>query len=408
MGKHKFFYIITIWFLISQIFPPYHLIIRMGGALTIALFVGISLVLFPQLLSRKTIIALLILGIMNTVYFLIGNAFFEEFGDVIVPFLCMMSSLIIFEYATSYDTDGRYTKMVIVTSLLLNVVMALMTIPQLQLNPNLLRSEGLLLGDASQESTIHAFHTSYQTIHGLPFLIAPLFFLCKKSFRINKFVFISSLVTIITFIVLLLMANAATSMLMTVFMAVLGILFSFEQFTTKNTIKVILVGLMGLILTTRAIMVPILDFVSEKMVSTGASYTRVIELRDAMIYGELDGDLAARQDLYNNSQKLFWESPIIGTSSPELISKHTWIWDRLALYGLIFVWPVVLLFYFQIKKSYRLFIHTKVVYIFGVVAYLLMLYLKNEFLMGTWLYAFALLPLLCRCTDMFLENKYSK
>jgi len=137
---------------------------------------------------------------------------------------------------------------------------------------------------------------------------------------------------------------------------------------------------------------------------SGASYYRIEDIKNSIVYGDVDGDLGTRQNLYSSSFDLFLSSPLWGTSSPHFVSRHTWIIDRLAVFGLLFIIPLVLVFVSIFKSVYPTLRHTKVIYICCFSCLVLMLFLKNDFGQGTWLYGFGYLPLLCRYIDYVDDN----
>ena len=405
MLKQKLYLAITIFFLLTQFFPPLGYVLPVGGALDIAVFVGLSLILYPKILLRRSMIALFLYGVIIFFLFLSGNAFFKSFDLVVIPILNMMAALYIFEYATSYDKDFKYTKIVIIVVAVFNALMALLSIPQLLINPNIIRiMDDANVTDAMMGSAKYLLLTKYATLHGLPFLFAPIAFLIRKMVVINKTKALFWIFILAVLFALLVLANSATAFLMAAITMLLGFFIRFEKFTRENVWKMIILAGLGLLLIRPSVIIPVIDVAQSFMPDNGATSIRLEELKDAYMYGESDGDLEIRQNLYNTSQSLFFESPLIGTQRPEQISNHTWIWDRLACLGIFMIIPLAMVFVFHMKKAYGVLCRTKVVYTFGAIALITMLYYKNEFGMGTWLYGFAILPLLCRYIDSLLNT----
>ena len=100
--RHILFKVITLIFLITQLFPPVWLYIPVGGALVLAGYVGLSVVLFPNLLKSKTILFLSIYTLITFFLFVTGNKFFNSINSVVIPFLAVMSSLLIVNYGIKY------------------------------------------------------------------------------------------------------------------------------------------------------------------------------------------------------------------------------------------------------------------------------------------------------------------
>lgn len=396
MFRHRLFYIISIWLVLTQTFPPINLFFPFGEAIKFIAFVVISLVLFQSLLTRRSVAALLVYGLMVFVYYLMGNAFFDTINSVLTVIPVMLSGLLIAEYALKYDKEYKYSKMIIITVLLCNVIMCFLTIPQIMLNPNIVRTSSR---EDYSDLTLFYWIIQYTTVHGLPILFAPLTFFCRRSFHKNKFLFFLLLFVILLLFYVVFKSNAATAFLMSAIMIIVGYLFNNEIINKKLVIRLIAVGLFGLLIMQPFVMEPILNTVQNYMDPSGASYYRIEDIKNSIVYGDVDGDLGTRQDLYSSSFDLFLSSPLWGTSSPQFVSRHTWIIDRLAVFGLLFIIPLVLVFVSIFKSVYPTLRHTKVIYICGFSCLVLMLFLKNDFGQGTWLYGFGYLPLLCRYID---------
>ena len=100
--RHKLFKYITIGFLVTQLFPPVWLYIPVGGALVLAGYVGLSVVLFPNLLKSKIILFLSIYTLLTFLLFLTGNKIFNAINSVVIPCLTVMSTLSIVNYGIKY------------------------------------------------------------------------------------------------------------------------------------------------------------------------------------------------------------------------------------------------------------------------------------------------------------------
>ena len=372
-------------------------------------FAGVSILLFPNLLKKRSFFYLIFYGLLTFIYHLLGNVFFGSIEVVIIPFLSMFVSLYIFEYSLMYDYDYKYTKWVIYLVVGLNVVMALISIPQLRINPNIIRlMDSVNMRNTDFVASNYRLLVTYATLHGLPLLMAPMAFLIRKLFSTNKTICYFWLFSIVVFYVLLAMGNAATAFLIASLSIAISIFFYMEKFTRKNIVKLVFFAILGLFLAKPSVLIPVADFAQSFMPDNGATYSRIEELKVSMIYGEAEGDLEARQELYGNSQALFWESPLIGTQTPEKISRHTWIWDRLACFGIILITPLILLLFIHFKRAYQSLAHTKVTYSISIVLLMILLYYKNDFEIGTWLYAFTALPMLCRYIDYIIDRPKDK
>lgn len=407
MKKQTLAFLLTLLFLIFLTFPPISSLLYIGGAVRLAIYVFGMLVLYPTLILKKSMVAILIFGLTMFIFHVLGNGFFDRIEIVIVPILGMMCGMLICEYAFTYDTKGNFTKMVVITAVVLNVIMALITIPQLHIHHNLIRNYKDIISDEVAYGLIPTYWvTSYSTLHGITCLFAPMVFLCRRFFKKKKMKqFYFWLGAIVVLMLLLLQANAAIPLIMAFLLTGISLLFNFEHFTSDNIKKVYFVGLIALILLNPTILVTLIDTIQKLLPTGGASYIRFEEMKDVIVYGEADGDLKTRIEHYRQSLALFFESPLWGTAHPELISQHTWFLDRLACFGVLFAWPMFYLFATHIKRVYRSLNHAQVTFFFGAFGYLLLLLLKNDFGIGTWLYAFGILPVMCRYIDIAIDEQ---
>jgi hypothetical protein len=377
------------------------------GIIQVAFYVLLAILFFPSLLTKKTIISLILFAGVNFFFYLRGNEFYSGINTVIVPFLVMLSGLLISEYAIKYDKDYKFTKLVFTTVIAANVFMAVISIPQLMFAPNIIR--GAELNNSTDESmrTVYAWVMSYGTVHGIPLLMAPLTFLClylyRNGKRYKKWSFITLLLLYVVF-----RSNATTAFILSVFLILTSVFLNAEEFNEKLLNKLAVTLALLFIFGQPEVIVTSLDVAQETMDERGSNYKKIDELEDELMYGDSDGDWRKRVELYETSSTLFMESPLFGTKTPEMISRHTWIVDRLALFGLVFSIPIVMLFYYYFRQMYSNLIHTKVTFAYGFIGLMFMLYMKNDFGQGTWLYGFAFLPLMCRYVDYMIDYKLKR
>lgn len=391
-------------FILTQVFPPINILMPYTGAIQVAIFVIVFLFLCPVLIGSKCIVWLFVSLFISLVYYLMGNAYLATINDLLVPFLQMLSGLLIAEYAIKYDSKYVFTRIVVFTIIVANVILALITIPQLMLFPHLLRDS---YSSESEGLEMFIWIMSYSTIHGIPLLIAPLGCLCIKMWHINKIKFLIWVAISGVLLAVVYFSNATTALFISIIALALAFFCRFEKFTRKNLTRLGLLGILSIILMQPAISVPIIRALQNTMDPLSTNYEKMSEIENSIVYGEQEGDLGGRIELYESSQKLFWESPLWGTSSPERIGRHSWIMDNLALYGIMFIIPLFFVFYFNFKTSYCHLKYTQVTYSLGVVCWLLLLYLKAGFGHGSWLYGFACLPLMCRYIDFIVDSNNS-
>lgn len=394
--KRILIYILTLWFVLTQVFPPFNLIMPFKGAIQIAIYVASLVVLYPSLLVRPTILWTLLYGFITYIFFLFGHAYFATINDVVVPLLHMLSGLLISEYIIRYDKNYSLAKMIVVAVVIANVLMAIISIPQLILFPSLMRNAYELEGDALE---LNSWLMAYSNVHGIPLIIAPMVFICRKYFHINKWMFVISAICIVALVGVVFFSNAALALIITIIALSLSLYFRIEKFKKKIIVRASILVVFAFIFIQPPVLVPVLRAIQSTMNPNSLNYEKIDEIETAIVYGEKEGDLGGRSELYESSSKLFFESPLLGTSTPERIGRHSWIMDHLAIFGIFFIIPIILIFRSWIKSNYRCLSDSKVVFVYSLICWGLMLYFKAEFGGGTWLYGFAFIPAFCLYSD---------
>lgn len=396
--RHKLFKYITIGFLVTQLFPPVWLYIPVGGALVLAGYVGLSVVLLPNLLKSKVILFLSIYTLITFLLFLTGNKFFNTINSVIIPFLTVMSSLLIVNYSIKYK-DISFVKTVIYSTFLLLITITIISLPFVYKFPNIIR--GASIYAASTENITEFYWViGYGVVHGLTVIFAPLGFFFRKIYKSNKFSSILWLGITLLLLYIVYLSNATTALIFSIFSFIGGILINISTLSKKSILKFVFFGIVSIFIFNKTTIVAVLDSVQPLFNENGSNYKKIDDIKDSFIYGDTDGSVGAREDLYDDSLTLFLESPIIGTTKGDMIGLHSYFLDRLAALGILLIIPLILMFVSHIKSIYQRLERTRIIYLIGCMTYIIMLSLKNEFGTGTFLFAFAILPLFC----FYIEN----
>lgn len=404
--KHTIFKYLTIWFLVTQIIPMYSRFVPIHGAIDIAIYVCATIFLFPDLLKTKRVLWLTAYSAIMGLLFISGNRFFEGLGNYIVPTLAMYSGLLLCEYVFKYDSTYSLTKTVFFCATSFCVLMAIISIPQLWIQPNLIRGASIFAAETGTDMQEAFWILNYGTVHGLPFIISPLFFISRKYLS-EKNKWYIRIIPFTAFIILLyvIYLSQATTATLVAFLMFAASFFFYSQVINRQTIgRIIIICMFGSLVLNDTILIGMLETAQVTMDSSGSNYKKIDEMKSQIQYGDTDGDLGSRYELYDTSWKLFGENPLFGTSNPANISHHTFLVDRLALLGIVFVIPLILLLITHFKYVFNNLQDGQICYILGFGAFMILIYLKNEFGTGTWFFGFALLPIFCRYMD-YVDNK---
>lgn len=402
--KHRLFLIAAIWLLLVVLFPPLNYIFPFGYAIKYAIFMAVALLLFPKLLFKRSMVILIVYTVETFFYYLIGNDFFKSVNDVVTPFFAIGATLILIEYTLNYDLHYKFTKKTLLISIVALIGISLISIPILLINPMIIRLAYSVSSKGDQDvAALSSFLISWETINGLVYIMAPMVFMCKKALRWDKYRFFFWLFALLLFYFVLLISNVATPFVISTLLILISFFFSYERFSQKVFVKMGALSIVMMFLMNPSVMVPTISFFQEHM-ERGSTYTRLEEIKYTIINGKASGnDMEKRNEHYEQSWNLFLESPLIGTTTPKKIGHHSYLLDRLACHGIFLIIPFVLLFYEQYKKVYKTLIHTRVIYIWGVLSMVFLLIYKGES-DTNYLCGFFLLPAMCRYIDSFVES----
>lgn len=397
--KHYIFRTIAVLFIITVVIPPVNLILPLGESIRSGLVVITALLLFPNLFLKGSVIALILYSTEILIYFLLGNKYFDSINIVLSTFSVLGSSIILTEYIIKYDKSFNFSRLSILIIVIAAILMGIISLPQLDNNPFVIRdiySDGIS-GETSLSRLLY-FIISWGTVTSLPFLFAPMVNICKKTYKSKKFRFLFWLLSVTFLFYLVCRSAVTTSMVVGAVMILLGLVIGYEKFNKKNITRLLVMGGLAVVLTSPVIVVPVISFIQQNIESEDTS-KRLGEIKDVFEYGETGGDLGARNELYNQSIDLFWDSPLTGTDTPEKVGKHSFFIDRLAIHGVLFIFPLVLFFIVTIKRIYRSLKYSKVIYILGLASFLFLLFFKSDAYTEIWLYGFFALTAICRYID---------
>lgn len=408
INKHRIYGLVTIWFILTQTLPFFNLFVPVPMLYQYPIFLFFSLILFPELFFKRSLICLYVFLFFAFLLHFLGNAFYFGIGTITKPLFFMTGALVIAEYTIKYDKDYKYTKMVVFIVILANSVMTFLSYPQIVIFPNVIRYTFSMehMDDYIDQAP---WLITYQTCHGLSLLMAPLAFMIRKSFHVSNTRFIFYLFITIVLFSIIYLSNATTALIIAIMLLLMGFLIRNEKLNNKRiTTFAVACLVLGLLSTSKSVMIPLLEGLQSTMDERSSNYGKIEEFKHNLRTGEREGDMGEREQLYSTSLELFISSPIIGTNEPERISNHSWFFDRLACHGIFFIIPLILLFVNHVNLISRSLVHSKVAYTYSIIGWFMLLMLKNDFDYGSWLYGFAILPLLCRYLDYLIDYKLKK
>lgn len=390
----RFFYIISIGYIVSQLFPPLAALLPFGLSLYLFAYVLLALVFVPTLLLNKSIIWITLFYIIIFFKFLSGNAYVPRINEVIIPYLNILAPFLFSSFTLKY-IDERKCKILITISAILLVIFCLTSIRALINNPLLMRQIY-----SGTESMKHPLLYGYADVHQMVVLLLPMCFFIKnaKGLKSSRWICLAMLAM---FLVLMAVSNAGTALVVGILCVFIGVITRQDKVSPKKVFSFSLVFLLLYVLNETGVIVYLLELLRGVLPGGGTTADRIEEIEFFLQYGSATGDLAGRQDLYSDSWSLFLKSPFFGTDSPELIGHHAYIIDMLACLGLFLIIPFFVFMYTTIKATYQKLSISKVTYLLGAMSYLIILFTKNQF---GFFYLLGLLPLFCKYIDYSIER----
>ena len=389
----RFFYIVSIGYLVSLLFPPLAAILPIGLSLYMFAYVLLALVFVPSLFLNKSFIWLTLFYIIIFFKFLSGNAYVPRINDVVIPYLNFLAPFLFSSFVLKY-IDKRRCEILVVLAAILLAIFCLTSIRVLINNPLLMRQIY-----SGSESMKHPLLYGYADVHQMVALLFPMCFFIKNARGLKSSRWIC-LVMLALFLVIMAVSNAGTALVVGILCIFIGVITRQDKISPKKVFSFFLVFLLLYVLNEAGVIVYLLELLRGVLPGGGTTADRIEEIEIFLQYGSATGDLAGRQDLYSDSWSLFLESPFFGTDSPELIGHHAYIIDMLACLGLFLIIPFFVFMFTAIKATYQKFSISKVTYLLGAMSYMVLLFTKNQF---GFFYLFGLLPLFCKYIDYSIE-----
>lgn len=381
------FVIIVSTFTLIQGYFPFFL---RGSIFFGALAVLITL-FYPKVYLKKSIIWLMIYFIVIFCNYLSGDEVFSlGFTLTEITYYFIPAALFLIYLR---NNDLVTLKTISIISILVIIVTSLLTIPIAYDNPGIVRS----VADITDYSYLIEYYkkgiTSYSMAHAFPFIIPPFIFVLKNKSCSPKSRLISFMIVSIGG--LMVFYTESTGALVVLLFAIVISLIVTEKSFKKNIVRLCFLGLIATIFLNTQTLISILNFFGAET-ETMAYYGKIEDAMTMIETGKSVGQIAGRQELHNMSLNAFLNNPLFGTNKGAYIGGHAYFLDRAGLLGLIGFVPLCLFFFFQIKITYEnLPDSTKIYYLIGVTACIILGFQKNMAGFEYWLYVFFLLPALC-------------
>jgi hypothetical protein len=287
-------------------------------------------------------------------------------------------------------------KIISAATIMVIFITSVLTVLQAYNNPGIVRS---IVHTESMQDYIRRIEiykkgvTSYAMPHAFSFIVPPLIYALKsKNLLFKERSFALAIIIICSLMVFYSQSTGALVILLFSFITSFIVT---EKSIKKNIIRLIGLGLMAVVILNTETLISILEFFGAKT-ETLTYYGKIEDAMTMLENGGSVGEIATRQELHNMSLNAFLNNLLLGTNKGSDIGGHAYFMDRAGLLGLVGIIPLFLFFFFQVKTTYKSLPNsTKMYYLIGVTACIILGFQKNMAGFEYWFYLFLLLPALC-------------
>lgn len=354
-----------------SMFTPISLYIKGGQALTI-LIPSVLIITYDGLFMKQTFMPVALYIATALLLMFVGSEYFT-----LPSLLTTLFAVACFEHYM-VTRDAYFAKVVTFTLYGTLLIMVSTSLPLFYRIPNLSR---LMLDAEGNGITSPLFYwtLSYQDIHSLPIYSIPVFYLYRNTKK--KIMRIFALAFFAAIFVLMLFADSTGALLVNV--AIFGILLLYNQRKSlkTNVGKFAALGVGMALFFNKYVVVRFLHLV-QPVFSGSSTYVKINEIVGSIEGSGSSGDIESREDVL----KLTWDNLLSNPLSPEFdmskIGHHNFLLDIIVAMGLFLAITFICFLINRIKRPLRYLTFTaKPYYLVGVIAMLVMGFMKNNFLL---------------------------
>lgn len=306
---------------------------------------------------------------------LLGYWGVEYFVGYLPDSVTILFAIGCFEYylRTKDDKFAKYSLLAMYLSLF---VLAIISTPILIAEPGLNRAFNSMKEQGLEIPRYAYFTISYATVHAVPILVIPLFYLYKRAqsfwFKIIVAIFIATLY------LTTILSNASTPMFM-LFMFVLFVLL----YNPKKSKRINIIRIGG------ALFILLIFYFSglftfilrggQSLLGGTMQEQRIDDVIALLETGETTGDVENRENMYTISLNTFFSHPLLGENNIDKIGKHSYLLDHLTAMGLIAFIPFAFLLVYRYRRPLKYLARGKLYYILAYSAFIILACMKNFF-----------------------------
>ena len=375
---------------------PFRLYFDGGQALSMFIPTLIILV-YDKLWGNKSIIYAILYTI---IVFSLRSLDVEYFNNYLSQIMSMFFSICCIEHFFKHK-DLFFAKSVLLVYYGSLIIMALISIPQFYLFPDMTRE--LLFAENAGTRIASRFYWSiaYSSMHEIPLLLIPLVAIYKSTGdKMRRFVL---LISIIILYVALMLGDATTPLLLATCIIFVLILYKKSHSISYNLKRLALISACLFCVLNKYILIFILSTIQPIFEGT-TNYKKIDDSINQIVFEQVEenSNLGQRDLVYTKSKEVFFSHPFGIEEDINKIGMHSFIIDHLAVLGLILIIPLVILTIQRYKIIILRLKYFKYYYIVCYISFILMASFKNFFLkIDAWF----IVPLLLLTLETYRVNK---
>lgn len=325
------------------------------------------------------------------VNFFSGDVFFNKMMDCVEETICLIVPITMLYYLFSRNDKRLFWWLLIVFSLFL-VESTIVSFWADIVFPGIMRLESNKESAIANEAIIGPFKriglSAYSLPHALPIVIPALVYLVKQSEIKGK---IPWIIVLTASLVLLYVSGSTTALLLGGFVFLLSIIARLDKKNGSYSSMIIIALLVIPFLVSQDLQIWLIRLLQTYIPEDSLFTQKLVDMEYSFLYGDTEGTVEGRMSLYQVSIDGFFSNPLIGTN--EAVGAHASLLDRLSTLGIMGIVPLVIFFFYQVRYTLRYIgEETKIFYLIGLFAGLMMTCVKGVFGWDICFCAFVMLP----------------
>jgi len=388
MNKKLIFRYITIFVIVVETFQFISGYVNIPD---IALFFGTifaSIILYPKAFLNKSTLWFFIFEAIVFINVILKGFDFKWFFLLFMYWFFALSLLNVF--LSNKDIKGL--RMIMIASLIVLVVTTIFTIPQLIINPDIVRDMAIAtnehdMGMAQIGQRMGLIN--YGLLHSIPPLFPVLIFNIRNTNSKKSKLLWLCLICLLYFLIL--KSSFGTILILSTIIIPISLLMTGKK---KKDIIIIFSFLIILLpILNKNTMISGLESIKYVFMETPV-FDKINDIQKSIDVGDNEGQLSNRNNLYSDSWNAFSKNPIFGTSNDNQVGQHAFIADFAAWFGLIGVIPLITFFVTTFKRQYRRFDpKMRTYYLLALFPFIILCILKGTPSFEPMLYILFIMPL---------------